>query len=277
MLIFLVLRDTSRYYRGVTITFDDEKEERKLTDLKKQEEEDLVQVLAASKYNLPYVNLLTQTIENEALRLIPEESARAFEIAPFKLVGKTAHVAVRSPSRDEVVEFEKSLEEKGYTVIAYMASQQSLEKAWERYKELSFASESKAGSLDISGETLEALGSEIHTMLDIPRIIEKSEQEHKTHKISHLLEIILAGAISINASDIHIEPEESRMRVRFRLDGVLQDVLFLKLDVFQMINSRIKLLSGLKLTIKNKAQDGRFSIMFKEIEINIRTSLIPGA
>ena len=99
---------------------------------------------------------------------------------------------------------------------------------------------------------------------------------NKIHKISRLLEIILAGAIAIKASDIHIEPEKDRGRLRLRLDGVLMDINFFGLDIYRLLNSRIKLLSGMKLTSKI-AQDGRFNIMEGEEEINIRTSLIPGA
>src|SRR6185369_10344847 len=91
-----------------------------------------------------------------------------------------------------------------------------------------------------------------------------------------LLEIILAGAIAIKASDIHIEPEKERGRLRLRLDGVLQDVNFFGLDVYHSLNSRIKLLSGVKLT-SHIAQDGRFNIMEGDEEISIRSSLIPGA
>src|SRR3989344_6057349 len=94
--------------------------------------------------------------------------------------------------------------------------------------------------------------------------------------ISRLLEIILAGAIAIKASDIHIEPEKERGRLRFRLDGILQDVGFFGSDIYHLINSRIKLLSGMKLTSKI-AQDGRFSISEGDVEISIRSSLIPGS
>src|SRR5690606_29743743 len=95
--------------------------------------------------------------------------------------------------------------------------------------------------------------------------------------VSRLLEVILAGAISIKASDVHIEPEESRMRVRYRLDGVLVDVLFLDIKVYHLLNSRIKLVAGLKLTIKTRAQDGRFSIFISGTDISMRTSTVPGA
>jgi type IV pilus assembly protein PilB len=113
-------------------------------------------------------------------------------------------------------------------------------------------------------------------MQDIQKMITEALGGNKIHKISHLLEIILAGAIAIKASDIHIEAEQERGRLRLRLDGILQDTSFFNLDVYHLLNSRIKLLSGMKLTSKI-AQDGRFSITEEKDELNIRTSLIPGA
>ena len=86
----------------------------------------------------------------------------------------------------------------------------------------------------------------------------------------------MAGAIAINASDVHIEPEKNKGRLRLRLDGILQDVESFDIDTYNLLNSRIKLLSGMKLTSK-KPQDGRFSITEGGDEISIRTSLIPGS
>ncbi len=87
----------------------------------------------------------------------------------------------------------------------------------------------------------------------------------------------MAGALSTQSSDIHWEPEEDYVRLRYRLDGVLIDVLNIDPRTYRLILSRIKLLSNLKLNIDKKAQDGRFSIKTGEIEIEVRTSVIPGA
>ncbi len=157
-----------------------------------------------------------------------------------------------------------------------MASNASLNKVWDRYQEISMAESSKVGGLDISGEILRETAKDINRMQDITKLVTEALEGNKIHKISRLLEIVLAGAIAIKASDIHIEPEKDRGRLRLRLDGVLQDINFFGLDVYRLLNSRIKLLSGMKLTSKI-AQDGRFNIMEGEEEISIRSSLIPGS
>ncbi|OGI62112.1 hypothetical protein A2643_00275 [Candidatus Nomurabacteria bacterium RIFCSPHIGHO2_01_FULL_39_220] len=138
------------------------------------------------------------------------------------------------------------------------------------------AESSKIGGLDISPEVLRDTAKNIEYIQDIEKLVAEVLEGNKIHKISRLLEVILAGAIAIMASDIHIEPEKNRGRLRLRLDGVLQDINFFGPDIYRLINSRVKLLSGMKLTSKT-AQDGRFSIMEDKEEISIRTSLIPGA
>ncbi|OGI68143.1 hypothetical protein A2738_02930 [Candidatus Nomurabacteria bacterium RIFCSPHIGHO2_01_FULL_42_15] len=138
------------------------------------------------------------------------------------------------------------------------------------------AESSAIGSVDISLPVLREMAKNIQHIQDVEKLVIEALEGNKTHKISHLLEIILAGAIAIKASDIHIEPEKDRARLRLRLDGVLQDIHFFGLDVYRLLNSRIKLLSGMKLTSKI-AQDGRFGIMEEKEELSIRTSLIPGA
>lgn len=255
---------------------DDDIQLKRIDDLKKREEEDLVRVLAEAKYKIPYINLGDTGIDGSALRYIEEQTARKSEVAPFKILGKNIYIAAFSPERSDVAEIVKDLENKGLTVYLYMASHKSLEKVWQRYSEISFSKEVKAGSLDISSETLESFGERINKISDIKILIDEVSKD-KVHKISLMLEVILAGAIATKASDIHIEPEEGNIRLRYRLDGTLQDVLFFSNDIFKLLSSRIKLLSGLKLTLKSIAQDGRFSIFSQGTEINIRTSVIPGA
>lgn len=256
--------------------FDEEKQKKQLDDLHLEEEEQLISVLAGSKYDLPYVNLYRIGIDNEALRAISEKEARENNIAPFKLSGKNIFIALHSPTEELKTKLKEEMERQSLDPIFYMASMASLTKVWDRYKELSMAESSQGGGIDISAEVLRETASGIKTMQDIDKLIKEAIAENKVHRLSHILEIMIAGAIAINASDIHIEPEKDRGRLRLRLDGVLQDVCFFDMKIYHLLNSRIKLLSGMKIT-SSAAQDGRFAIMEDKEELSIRTSLIPGS
>ncbi len=258
------------------IKFDDEKQNKQLDELRKQEEEDVVELLAEARYGIPPIDLTKVVIENEALRGVDEKEAHDAEAAPFKVTGKNIHIAVHSPLKPETVLLKENLESKGFIPHFYMASMASLKKVWDRYRELSFSSQSRAGGLDIDSDILVSIGAKVKMIADVKGVVDEMLATSTTHKISRELEIILGGAIALNASDIHIEPEEKVIRLRLRLDGVLQNTLELSAETYKQINSRIKLLSGMKLTSKS-AQDGRFSIFLGDSEISIRTSMIPGA
>ncbi|MDO8530362.1 MAG: GspE/PulE family protein [bacterium] len=104
---------------------------------------------------------------------------------------------------------------------------------------------------------------------------EKKIEEYIVQNITNLLDVILFGAINLKASDIHIEPQEDKIRLRIRLDGVLQDVVFFEQHVYHNILNRLKLLSKIKLNIADKPQDGRFSIVLEDVLIEMRTSTLP--
>jgi len=255
--------------------FDDEKQDKQVSELKMQEEEDLVQILAEQKYGIPSINLATIPVENEALRYVTEEKAREMKIAPFKLLGKNIHVAVRTPEDPRLEELAKELSTHALIPHFYMASMASLEKVWSRYGELSQAKSARVGGMDISGETISELAKSIRTINETKKEIERILKNEKIHKVSVLLEVILASAIAIDASDVHMEPEEDFVRLRYRLDGVLVDIYHFTSDVHKLMNSRLKLMSGMKLTTNALAQDGRFSIFLSEEEISMRVSVVP--
>ena len=131
--------------------------------------------------------------------------------------------------------------------------------------------------LTLSNETIQQMLKKLKTLDDVRVEIGSHAGSKDTHRISRVLEIIMGGALSLGASDVHLEPEEESVRMRYRLDGVLTEVTRFDAATYALISSRIKLLSGLKLNIKNAAQDGRFSIVVNEKEIEIRTSVLPGA
>src|SRR3989344_5238105 len=256
--------------------FDDEKQKKQLDDLRKLEEEQLIATLAGEKYGLPYIDLYHHIVDNEALRSVPEEEARELRVAPFEISGKNLYIALRSPQPEIIERVTEEITARGFVPNFYMASQASLEKVWSRYEELSMATTTQVGGVEISGEILRNTARDIKKMQDISAAIAGVVGENQIHKISRILEVILAGAIAIKASDVHIEPEKERARLRLRLDGILRDVAYLGLNIYHLLNSRIKLLSGMKLTTKI-TQDGRFSITEGAEEINIRASLIPGS
>jgi len=255
--------------------FDDLKQNQKLEELRKREEEDLAQLLS-ERYGIPYVDLTNTTIDTNALRLIPEENAKSAMIASFGILNKKLNVAIQSPNREDTLNEIKDLERRGYSITPYLVSTKSLRHAWDRYKDISFATESKAGSLDVASEQIENFIKEVQSIEKARELIDETIQMKKSFKISRIVEVVVAAGVAVKASDIHIEPEENKVRVRFRLDGVLTDVADLDLETYKLLLSRIKLLSGLKLNIKNSAQDGRFSVKIAKTEYEIRTSVLPG-
>jgi type IV pilus assembly protein PilB len=258
------------------IQFDEDKQRRKLDELLHKEEEDLVQILSA-KYGVEYVNLLGTPVNTDALRLIPEEIARPSQVAAYALIDKKVKIAARNPQDEKVVGIMKDIETKGYQPELYITSTQGLEKAWKVYKDLSFAYESKAGSLEISSEEIAAIIDQAKSLPTIISILNNTMAAKKSYRISRILETVVAGALAIDASDIHLEPEEAYVQLRYRLDGVLQEVLRFDNETYGLILSRIKLISGMKLNVKKDSQDGRFSIRLPIGDVEVRVSILPGA
>jgi len=257
------------------VQFDEEKQNERLSALHKKEEEELASTLSGY-HGVPYLDLSTHLINIDALRIVKEADARAAEIGVFNAIDKKIDVAVLSPKNEKTAEAIEDLRRRGYIPEVFMVSHQSLEKVWERYKDLSYSLETKSGALDISNDDILEMTKSVHSLTDIKKLIEEVLLTKRAYRISKILEIILAGAINLNASDVHLEPEERDLRLRFRIDGILTDVLHFDSETFELLLSRIKLVSELKLNVKEKAQDGRFSIKLTDIEIEVRTSLLPG-
>ncbi|MDO8565541.1 MAG: GspE/PulE family protein [bacterium] len=257
------------------ISFDEDKQDERVKTLYKKEEEELASTLA-SRHGVPYLDLSAHPINIDALRVVKEGEARAAELAVFNATDKKIDVAVLSPKNEKALALIEDLKQRGYLPEIFMVSHASLEKVWERYKDLSYSFETKSGALDISNDEILEVTKKVNTLADVKTLIEGVLSLKRAYRISKILEIILAGAISLKASDIHLEPEDADLRLRYRLDGVLTDILHFDSETFELLLSRIKLVSELKLNVKEKAQDGRFSIKLAEVEIEVRTSLLPG-
>lgn len=258
------------------VTFDEDRQNKRVGEMRKIEEEDVARILA-NRYGLNYIDLGPVPINSDALKVVSEENARLGNLAVFDMVAKRIQVAVLSPKNEKTEVIIKKLTEEGYYPTMHMVSKASLEKAWGRYKDISYASESKAGSFDISNEHVVELTNKIKVVQDVKDMTSELNGIKQAYRISKIMEIMLAGSLALGASDIHIEPEETEVRMRFRLDGVLIDIINFDIPTYSLILSRIKLLSGLKLNIKSEAQDGRFAVKVKDSEIQIRTSVLPGA
>ena len=257
------------------VTFGDAEQEKRIEFLKKREEEELAQVLSR-KYGVEYVDLSLIAINTDALRLLPEARAKEVEAVIFGMVGKKLSLAVRAPENPKVKALVQEFTERGYIITVFMCSQESLKRGWARYADLSYATESKAGVFEISNEEIEKLLAEVKNIGDISTLIKNAVEMKRAYRITRILEVILAGGLSTSASDVHFEPEEAEVKLRYRLDGVLVDVLSLDHETYRLVLSRMKLLSGMKLNITGEAQDGRFSIKVKGDEIELRTSVLPG-
>ncbi|MBU1046349.1 type II/IV secretion system protein [Patescibacteria group bacterium] len=255
---------------------EDTKRVKEIEDIHEQEEEELAKILSV-KYGVRYVNLKTVSINTDALRVIPEPISQTLKIAAFDLLGKKLKVAVISPTDPEIQNYLKKLEENGYLLTVYMISHKSLEKAWSRYKEVSYTTKTTAGMIDISAENVENILNKTDNLEDIKEIFQEILTSKQPHIISRFFEAVLAGALGVKASDIHIEPETDSITLRFRLDGVLTVVAKFDTQIYKLLISRIKLIAGLKLNITKKPQDGRLSIKLKNKEIEIRVSVLPGA
>ncbi|MBI2097988.1 MAG: type II/IV secretion system protein [Candidatus Vogelbacteria bacterium] len=259
------------------VDFQEDKQRLRLDELRAKEAEALAETLA-QKYQLPYIDLSKLPINTDALRLVPETEARAANLAAFKVTGKNLFVVVLSPNNSAAQKIIRELEDKNFKVAVYLGSEASLARAFERYQEISESSQTEAGIVDIASEAINTFIQEIKDLDSVrARLDAETALTLKAGGVTNLLEIILAGAIIVRASDIHLEPEETRLRLRYRLDGVLNDFAFFDRKIFRPLLSRVKLVSGLKLNIKTTAQDGRFSIRLGQNDIEVRTAILPGA
>ena len=251
--------------------FQEEKQKEFLTKVRREEEEDRAKLLA-KKTDFPYLNLSFIPIESDALILIPKEKSEAAQAAIINREAKILHLAILNPDDKETQALIAELQKEGYAIKVFVVSPTSLTKAFSEYPPPRETKEI-TGLVKISNERLTKFQKEISSINDLKKIAEKVFSS----KATDIVEAVLAGALILKASDVHFEPEKDTVRIRMRLDGVLENLVFMPLLIYNLILNRIKLLSGLKLNIRETAQDGRFSIISGKSAIEIRTSVLPGA
>lgn len=256
--------------------FDDTFNAERMAEIRRKEEASLISSLA-TQYGLQYVDLQGISISPTALNLIPEETARAAHIAGFETVRKKLSVAVRNPNDPKTIAVLESLKKQGYILSVVMTTEESLEHAWERYKDRVNTDQVKKGILDIDEKNIEEKAKKFKMPDDVAKAIIEVRTLNSVRRISESIEIIFSGALALGTSDIHIEPEEGVVRMRYRLDGVLHDITDLERFAYERIMSRLKLLSGMLLNVRDQAQDGRFTFTVFDKQIEVRSSVIPGA
>ena len=256
--------------------FDDTLLNARLSSLHAREEESLIRTLA-STIGIEYVDLHGVSINPEALRLISETDARNAEAAIFEQGGSSCSIAVRNPNNPATKDVVASLTAKNLRPKVFLASLDSITHAWERYSDTTVATAEKRGILDVDPDEIRKYANNIHSYLDVATHVLEINASNNAERVSHTIEAVFGGALALNASDIHIEPEQKTVRLRYRLDGVLWDTTNIERDIYNLMSSRIKLLSGLKLNVHDEAQDGRFTFDIGDRKLEVRTSVIPGA
>lgn len=251
--------------------FKEEKQTRKINALHRKEEEELAKLLA-QRHNMLYVNLEIFPIELDALKIISENESIAGEMAIIRESGKNITIALHKPDKNETHTILDRLKEDGYIPEFFYASKSSLQHAWEIYRKIPAPHEMSIGAIQISNERIKEIIDQIKTVNELTDRINATFAS----RISESLETILAGSLAIDASDVHIEPQQDNIRLRFRLDGVLHDIAEIPQRTFHLLLSRIKLVSEIKLNIHDRAQDGRFTIKTGDTDIEVRTSTLPG-
>lgn len=247
--------------------------QKKLTALRVEEEQERAKQLA-KKLDLPFLDLRITPIETDSLALIPEEEAKKANLAVIQQKDKQLFVAVHNPEDTASKKILSDFEKRGYQVKLFIASLHGLKKVWEAYKELPKSpKEEITGTIKIEESVLLELKKKIKNVVDIKEQVDKIP----TARASAVVEVLLAGSLQINASDIHFEATKENTIVRYRIDGLLQDVVFLSQKTYEYILNRLKLLAGMKLNVRDQAQDGRFTIVIDKTDIEVRVSNIPSA
>ena len=243
--------------------------EEKLSAIQIQKKEDDAKDLAREA-GLPYANLKAFPIDTNAVLLVEEKDARDGDLVVLSKSGKDLRVAVLDPRGQQTQLVLNKLREGGYTYSLVIVSEASLRLGWERYQQKRKRVETAPGTVSIEGAELSDLARQIKDISDL-------KDRLTSLPITKVLNVLIAGALKIKASDIHFEPEEKTIRLRYRLDGVLNDVVEFSPAGYSGLLSRIKLLSGLKINIHDSPQDGRFTIKQETSDIEVRVSILPGA
>lgn len=209
---------------------------------------------------IPFVDLRKEVIPPDVLQVVPEPIAKKYRIVAFEKSGTNLRVAMLNPDDLQTIDFIKK--KTGLKIIPCLTTQESIQEILKQYEK-----SLKAEFGDLISKDTESMVSQ--------------EPEENLEKVAQGLPVIrvvdtlLKHAILQSASDIHIEPNEKDVRVRYRIDGILHDAMVLPREVASGIVARIKVLSNLKLDEHRLPQDGRFKIQNESYKIAFRVSILP--
>ena len=228
-------------------------------------ETQLVEFLSR-QYGVPSINLEEVEVEESVIEMIPQEVAERHGIIPIDKHGSTIVVAMTDPSNIYAMDDIKFLT--GFDVEAVVTSEASIESALERYYGGSSGEEIFD---DVDVDDVDFM-SESAADLDLDNL----EDEAGEAPVVRLCNVVLVDAIKRGASDIHIEPYEKEFRIRYRIDGVLYEIMRPPMRLRNAITSRIKIMSELDIAERRLPQDGRIKlVMGKDKEVDFRVSILP--
>ncbi|MDX1503053.1 MAG: type IV-A pilus assembly ATPase PilB [Thermoanaerobaculia bacterium] len=237
------------------------------------DDEELVEFLS-QRYGVPAINLAEIEVDETIIKVIPPDVARKYTILPVSKAGAKLTIAMVDPTNVFAMDDIKFMT--GYNVEPVVASESALREAIDRYYGTTHSIELKKVMEDIADSDdadLEVLEEEED--LDLATLEQASEEA----PVVRLVNIILTDAIKRDASDIHIEPYEKEYRVRYRIDGILYEMMRPPLKLKEAITSRLKIMAKLDIAEKRLPQDGRIKIKTRVAnrvkDLDFRVSVLP--
>ncbi len=237
------------------------------------QEDDITQLLS-EQYGVPSINLRHFEIEESVINLIPSEVAQKYLVIPVNRTGATLTISMADPTNVFAMDDIKFMT--GYNVEPVVASEIAIREAIEKYYGSSHAMELKKVMDEMAEAEAEAL-----EVLEEEEELDATAVEAATEEapVVKLVNIILTDSIKKSASDIHLEPYEKDFRVRFRIDGVLYEIMHPPMKLKDAITSRIKIMAKLDISERRLPQDGRIKIKMKlsgkTREMDYRVSCLP--
>ena len=237
--------------------------------------DDEITTVLSRQYGVPSINLKYYEVDPTVIKLIPQDTAVRYQIVPLSRVGSTLTIAMTDPTNVFAMDDIKFMT--GFNVEPVVASESSISEAIHKfYGEVESNEELTKVMKDLAaeeGEALELAGEEAEMDL---AALEKAAEEAPIIK---LVNLVMTDAVRRGASDIHIEPYEKELRVRFRIDGILQSVMSPPLKLKDAVASRVKIMAKLDISEKRLPQDGRIMIKYrkdgKRKELDFRVSTVP--